>query len=87
VFEVFFDVGAALGAHGRASLLLMAGDRYRTTSQHVLTKRPTKKMHVKKWIFSDELKGIMWAFTPALPKFNQAVRERVNWVNLRLSKI
>src|SRR5712672_2502288 len=46
VVEVFFDVGAAWGAHSRASFGLMAGDRYRTTSQHGLTKRTKKKMQV-----------------------------------------
>jgi hypothetical protein len=35
-------------AHGRASPGGSAGGRYRATSQRVLTKRPTKKMHRKK---------------------------------------
>jgi hypothetical protein len=50
-----------------------ARDRYRPTHQPVLTKRPTKKMHRKKWISIGELKGIMWGFTQVLPEFNKAV--------------
>jgi hypothetical protein len=43
-------------------------------------------MQVKKWIFADDWKGMMLAFTQALPKFNQQFG-RVNWVSLELSKI
>src|SRR5271170_4507952 len=86
VFELVFDIGAALGAHGRASRGLMVRDGYRTTSQHTLTKRPRKKMHAKKSIFADDLKVMMLAFTQASPKFNKAVG-RVICVSLLFSSL